>query len=271
MTRHHDKPRAESTLAEDQIDRDDIGPLRSKRPGRRHTGYLIAGTAGAVAVIAGLAGLAMMSPNGIAQDNTTLAQDDTRGAVPKPRPAPRPKPAGSKPQQAPEPQQTAQPSQAAPAAPTDAAAAAATPETPFLTHARQAGLTTCGTVYPALGQILTQGSEYMVQSSWNKTSPNAFPLQALVGMNYRAGAYTGPAIGIVSASPNGARCDGDMVRIVPLNQDCQTASRNLPQGTRQVANLTNIPVLELPNGGGQVVMMAAGQLCVAVTVLRVAR
>lgn len=40
-------------------------------------------------------------------------------------------------------------------------------ETPFLQHAKEAGLQSCSNIFPALGQMLTTGTTYSVQSIWN--------------------------------------------------------------------------------------------------------
>lgn len=173
--------------------------------------------------------------------------------------SPRPRPAGP---QAPSPS-PAPPAAAQPAAPAGAAQA----DPPFLAHTRQAGIKTCGTVYPALGQLLTEGSQFMVQSSWNRTAPDAHSVLALVGMTYGAS----PAAGVVFASPSGTRCDGNLVRVVPFAEDCNAAATKLPQGSTPAANLAGVAVYNLPAAGGQAMLLAAGTGCVALSVLRVER
>ena len=75
------------------------------------------------------------------------------------------------------------------------------PDTPFLQHAKQAGLKTCSTVFPALGQLLTNGAKYGVQSSGTTKLADNHVVQALVGMNYATQDYSGPAAGLVFAAP----------------------------------------------------------------------
>ncbi|MCZ0735090.1 hypothetical protein [Phreatobacter sp. AB_2022a] len=136
-----------------------------------------------------------------------------------------------------------------------------------MAHMRQAGIKTCGTVYPALGQLLTEGSQFMVQSSWNRAAPDAHSVLALVGMTYG----TAPAAGVVFASPSGNRCDGNLVRVVPFAEDCNAATRRLPQGSSPAANLAGVAVYNLPAAGGQAMLLAAGTGCVALSILRVER
>lgn len=45
---------------------------------------------------------------------------------------------------------------------------AALADTPFLAHAKQAGLAARSNVYPVLGQLLTDGAGYNVVSTWNE-------------------------------------------------------------------------------------------------------
>lgn len=176
---------------------------------------------------------------------------------PRPRPAdPRAAPAQPSPIPAPAPAP-----QPAPAATSQQA------EPPFVAHIRQAGIKTCGTVYPALGQLLTEGSQFMVQSSWNRAAPDTHSVLALVGMTYG----TAPAAGVVFASPSGNRCDGNLVRVVPFAEDCNAAMRRLPQGSSPAANLAGVAVYNLPAAGGQAMLLAAGTGCIALSILRVER
>ena len=185
---------------------------------------------------------------------------------PRPRPAdPRAASTQSPPVPVPVPAPAPQPASAA--APSAAPAGAQQPEPPFVAHMRQAGIKTCGTVYPALGQLLTEGSQFMVQSSWNRAAPDAHSVLALVGMTYG----TAPAAGVVFASPSGNRCDGNLVRVVPFAEDCNAATRRLPQGSSPAANLAGVAVYNLPAAGGQAMLLAAGTGCVALSILRVER
>lgn len=74
-------------------------------------------------------------------------------------------------------------------------------ETPFLQHAKEAGLQSCSNIFPALGQMLTTGTTYSVQSIWNNEAPDKHLVEALVGMNYATQGYSGPAAGLVFAAP----------------------------------------------------------------------
>lgn len=157
----------------------------------------------------------------------------------------------------------------APATPA-AAPGMSLPQTPFLDHVQQAGLASCGNVYPVLGMLLTAGSDYSVQSEWNSGEPNGHPVQALVGMNYASEGYSGPAAGIVFAAPVGGACEGTMVRIVPFSGDCGAVAGRLPQGSTLASNLGPVPVYDLADNGGQVLLVPGPGTCVALSVARAA-
>lgn len=144
--------------------------------------------------------------------------------------------------------------------------AADLPDTPFAAHAKEAGLTTCGTVFPVLGQLLVNGAQYDVQSAWHKEEPNKHAVQALVGLNYASQDYSGPAAGIVFASPVGSACEGAMVRVTPFARKCQDVVQLLPQGSALASALGQVPVYNVANNGGQVLLVSSGDSCVAVSV-----
>jgi hypothetical protein len=140
------------------------------------------------------------------------------------------------------------------------------PDTPFLQHAKQAGLQACSSVFPGLGALLTSGSQYSVQSIWNNESPDKHTVQALVGMNYTTEGYSGPAAGVVVAAPTGSRCEGSMVRVAPFAASCTDMSAMLPKGSKLTNNLAQISVYELPDNGGNAMLLPTGASCVVISV-----
>ncbi|MGK9283664.1 hypothetical protein [Sinorhizobium meliloti] len=142
----------------------------------------------------------------------------------------------------------------------------APPDTPFRQHAKQAGLQACANVFPALGTLLTNGSQYGVQSTWNNDQPDAHAVQALVGMNYAAEGYSGPAAGVVVAAPTGSLCEGSMVRVAPFSASCADMPVMLPKGSKLTDNLAQVSVYELPDNGGNVMLLPTGNSCVVVSV-----
>lgn len=140
------------------------------------------------------------------------------------------------------------------------------PDTPFLAHAKQAGLTTCSRVFPVLGQLLTNGATYNLETTWNQTQPNDHSVQALVGMSYASQTYTGPAAGIVVTSPVGSSCEGTMMRVTPMQRTCQEVVSGLLQGSRQANAVGPIAVYTLANNGGQVLLIPSDRSCVVVSV-----
>lgn len=139
-------------------------------------------------------------------------------------------------------------------------------DTPFLQHARQAGLQSCSTVFPALGELLTNGTQYNVQSIWNNEAADKHAVQALVGMNYATQGYSGPAAGIVFAAPTASGCEGSMVRVAPFTTSCSDISVKFPNGSKLVNSLGQIGVYELGNNGGNAMLLPAGSGCVVISV-----
>jgi hypothetical protein len=142
----------------------------------------------------------------------------------------------------------------------------ALPDTPFLQHAKQAGLQSCSTVFPILGQLLTNGTQYNVQSIWNNDAADKHAVQALVGMNYATQGYSGPAAGIVFAAPVASGCEGSMVRVAPFTASCPDISTKFPNGSKLVNNLGPIGVYELGNEGGEAMLLPNGNGCVVISV-----
>ncbi|ASV84181.1 hypothetical protein CES85_4973 [Ochrobactrum quorumnocens] len=144
------------------------------------------------------------------------------------------------------------------------------PATPFLEHVKQAGIKSCGTVYPILGQLLANGTEYNVQSQWHNTEPDKHTVQAFVGMKYATSIYSGPAAGLVFASPNGAACEGSMVRVAPFPRKCAEIPATLPPGSTLANTLGPIPVYNIANNGGQVLLLPSDQSCIVISVAQAA-
>lgn len=140
------------------------------------------------------------------------------------------------------------------------------PNTPFLAHVKQAGLSACSTVFPVLGQLLTEGSTYNVQTKWQNSEPDKHAVQALVGLDYATQGYSGPAAGIVFAAPNGAACQGTMVRITPFPNACSEIPAAFAQGSRLENTLGQVAVYELANNGGQVLLVPSGNACTVVSI-----
>jgi hypothetical protein len=139
-------------------------------------------------------------------------------------------------------------------------------DTPFLQHAKQAGLQSCSTVFPVLGELLTNGTTYSVQSIWNNEAADKHVVQALVGMNYAAEGYSGPAAGVVVAAPTGSFCEGSMIRVAPFAASCADMPAMLPKGSKLTNNLAQISVYELPDNGGNAMLLPTGNSCVVISV-----
>lgn len=139
-------------------------------------------------------------------------------------------------------------------------------DTPFLQHAKKARLQACSNVFPGLGALLTNGSQYAVQSTWNSETPDKHAVQALVGMNYATAEYNGAAAGVVIAAPTGSLCEGAMIRVAPFATPCADMPAMLPKGSRLANNLEQISVYELPDNGGNAMLLPTGSGCAVISV-----
>lgn len=141
-------------------------------------------------------------------------------------------------------------------------------DTPFLAHARQAGLKTCESVFPALGEVLVSGTQYNVQSDWDSDKPDSHAIRSLVGMEIKSANYTGSAAGVIFASPNGQGCEGIMMRVVPFPLNCKSLEDKLPRGSVIISNLGRSPVYALPDNGGQLLLVPSDKACVVISLLQ---
>ncbi|RWO76522.1 hypothetical protein [Mesorhizobium sp.] len=157
------------------------------------------------------------------------------------------------------------------AAPAETAAAFVLPDTPFLEHVKQAGVQACSTVYPALGQILTNGTKYSVKSLWNDQAADKHAIQAFVGMDYASESYSGPAAGIVFASPTATGCEGAMVRVAPFASPCADIASILPQGSKITDHLGQVEVYELGGNAGEALLLPTGKSCVVISLASAAK
>lgn len=146
-----------------------------------------------------------------------------------------------------------------------AEAAPVSGDTPFHHHVVQAGSITCGAAFPAMGQLLTQGSQYMVQSRWNQQNPERHAMHALVGMRFDTPEHTGPAVGYMVAAPVSGSCETGMIRITPFEQSCEEILRLFLRGSPMTARLQGLPTYAVADGS-EVMTVPIGENCVTVSV-----
>lgn len=151
-----------------------------------------------------------------------------------------------------------------------AASASTQPETPFQKHVAQAGIQACAQLFPALGQVLTHGANYAVNTQWNNSSPDSHPVQAVMGMSYDMADYKAQAAGVVFASPVGESCEGNLVRVAPFPKPCQDVAKTLLKGSKLAEILAGTPLFNLADNGGQALLVPTGSSCIVVTVARMA-
>lgn len=137
-------------------------------------------------------------------------------------------------------------------------------ETPFLAHAREAGLKACSTIFPVLGELLSGGTQYSLQSRWNTSEPDGHAVQSVLGLSINSPDYSGPAAGIVYAAPNGSNCEGAMVRVVPYQKSCNAVAQALlPDGAPSIS-LGAVQVYDLANVG-RIMLLPSAHSCVAIS------
>lgn len=138
---------------------------------------------------------------------------------------------------------------------------------PFADHAHKAGIKKCESVFSTLGKTLTSGSQYNLRSSWNEGEPDKHAIHSLVGMKINSRDYSGPAAGVVFASPNGLGCQGTVIRVVPYPKACDAVVKILPSKSRKVSELGPVTAWDLADNGGEVLLLPSGQSCVVVSTI----
>ncbi len=138
----------------------------------------------------------------------------------------------------------------------------------FFNHANKGGVQTCAATYSGLGINLTNGTQYMLQTQFSTKDADKHSVQGLVGMMFNIpNGYSGPAAGVVFATPTVQGCEGLMVRIVPLSENCADAEAKLPQGSVRRTVLSGNNVFALSTGG-QAILMPAITGCIAISIVR---
>ncbi|MPR64362.1 hypothetical protein D7027_21560 [Ochrobactrum intermedium] len=138
-------------------------------------------------------------------------------------------------------------------------------DNPFQNHVLQARMKACATAFPAMGNLLTQNSQFMVQTKWNKQNPDQHMTQALVGMRYDSPDYKGPSIGIMVAAPINGNCETNAVRVTPFDMSCEEVVQRFMGNSTMSSRLQELPIYDTDDGS-QVVMVPSGKNCVAVSV-----
>lgn len=85
-------------------------------------------------------------------------------------------------------------------------------------------------------------------------------------MKYATPDYSGPAAGLIFAAPNGATCEGAMVRIAPFSRKCSEIPAALPAGRTLTSTLGQMPVYNFADNGGQILLLPSDESCVVVSI-----
>lgn len=157
---------------------------------------------------------------------------------------------------------------AAEAAPRQAPDGRAAQSDLFSQQASQLRVSTCASLYSALGNGAVTGSTYTLRTDANRAEPNSRPVQGTVGMTYNLPDVKGPAAALVSVAPVGNKCEGQFVRVVPFQVSCSQVLRDFPAGSKLVGNLSGVPFYQLGGNGGQAMTIPSGETCVVVSIVQ---
>ena len=136
----------------------------------------------------------------------------------------------------------------------------------FKQQADQLGVRRCANLYAALGDTVAHGAVHNVQTRAEKSDADGHNVQGVVGLTYKTPSYSSQAGGIVTVSPVGDKCEGQLVRVAPFQRACSDAVALLPAGSVAVGNLAGVPLYDLGGNQGQALLVASGNTCVVVTV-----
>jgi hypothetical protein len=136
----------------------------------------------------------------------------------------------------------------------------------FKQQADQLGVRRCANLYAALGETVAAGAAHNVQTRAEKSDADGHNVQGVVGLTYNTPSYSSQAAGIVTVSPVGDKCEGQLVRIAPYQRSCQQMVALLPAGSTAAGSLTGVPLYNLGGNQGQALLVPNGQTCVVVTV-----
>lgn len=186
-----------------------------------------------------------------------------RPATPSPKPKPMPGPP-AKPQSAVK-QPEAKTPDAAPQDPNSTSPVAEPVKNSFEENIKKAGISTCkNTLSSLFNATLPPQSTYQANIAWDKAAANAHSVQAVIGIQ------TGDLNigGILLASPLQEKCEGQFIRITPVNTSCATVALSVDR--TGASALGRQPVIAKPDGTQIMLLDAGPSVCVAVLFGRMA-
>ncbi|MBB4611553.1 hypothetical protein [Sphingomonas yabuuchiae] len=142
----------------------------------------------------------------------------------------------------------------------------ASPGQVFQNQAASSGATTCQHVMGGLGAALTNGSQFTSMLRINRSAPDKHMITSKVGMTYSLPDLKGRAVGILVGAPLASGCEGEMIRVAPLNRSCEALATTFPRGSARTQNLSGVSLYDLGEGRGEAMLIDNGAGCVAVTI-----
>jgi hypothetical protein len=138
----------------------------------------------------------------------------------------------------------------------------------FEGEANKLGAHKCASLFSGLGNSLTAGSAFAVQTEVGAKPADAHATQGVVGMSYDTPSYKGQAVGVIFAAPVGGACEGNLVRVAPYQRSCQDVVGLLPAGTTAGDTLSGVATYNLGGNQGLALLLPSGSSCVVVSVAR---
>ncbi|WP_423602476.1 hypothetical protein [Sphingomonas sp. MS122] len=138
----------------------------------------------------------------------------------------------------------------------------------FQDQAGKLGVRRCANLFAALGETVSNGAAYAVQTQTGGAAADTHGVQGVVGMTYNTPGYAAQAAGVVIAAPVGTKCEGQLVRVAPFQRACKDVVGQLPAGSTAVGSLSGVPLYNLGGGQGQAMLVSNGNSCVVVTIAR---
>jgi hypothetical protein len=138
----------------------------------------------------------------------------------------------------------------------------------FHEQATKLGVRRCANLFAGMGEVVSNGAAYTVQTQTGGAAPDGHGVQGVVGMTYNTPGYTAQAAGVVLAAPVGGKCEGQLVRVAPFQRTCKDVVGQLPAGSTVAGSLSGVPLYNLGGGQGQAMLVSSGDACVVVTVAR---
>ena len=134
-----------------------------------------------------------------------------------------------------------------------------------LIHAKNAGVALClGTL--ARASTVAIDAEHEAFSTWATSAPDIHIFQSIAIMRYSNQVAPRSASVLLVAPTISNSCEGGTVQVIPSARPCSAIQGQLMQGSKAIANLSGVSVIENSSGVRQMLLPAPGNGCVMISV-----